>query len=53
MLPFVATAVIGRAAGWGIEHGLGGATRIGFREGFLVVALTWVAAALSARCHSS
>jgi len=46
VLPFFATAVLGFAAGWGLERGLGGATRIGFREGYLVVALTWVAAAL-------
>ena len=32
--------------GFGLERGLGGATRIGFREGYLVVALTWIAAAL-------
>jgi trk system potassium uptake protein TrkH len=46
VFPFLATTVIGFAVGWGIERGLGGATRIGFREGYLVVALTWVAAAL-------
>ena len=46
VLPFLATAVLGFVAGWGLERGLGGATRIGFREGYLVVALTWVAAAL-------
>jgi trk system potassium uptake protein TrkH len=46
VLPFLATAVIGFGVGWGIERGLGGVTRIGFREGYLVVALTWVAAAL-------
>jgi trk system potassium uptake protein TrkH len=46
VLPFLAATVIGFAAGWGLERGLGGETRIGFREGYLVVALTWVAAAL-------
>ena len=46
VVPFVVTAAVGFVAGWGIEQGLGGATRIGFREGYLVVALTWVVAAL-------
>jgi trk system potassium uptake protein TrkH len=46
IVPFVGAAALGFAAGFGIERGLGGTTRIGFREGYLVVALTWVAAAL-------
>ncbi len=45
-LPFLVATVLGVAAGWGLEHGLGGASSIGFREGYLVVSLTWVAAAL-------
>jgi trk/ktr system potassium uptake protein len=44
--PFVAAGVITALAGWGVERGLGGATSVGVREGYLVVALTWVAAAL-------
>jgi trk/ktr system potassium uptake protein len=45
LLPFVAAGAITALAGWGLERGLGGATSVGFREGYLVVALTWVAAA--------
>jgi trk system potassium uptake protein TrkH len=45
LLPFVAAGAITAVAGWGLERGLGGATSVGFREGYLVVALTWVAAA--------
>lgn len=43
--PFLASGAIAAAAGWALERGLGGATGIGFREGYLVVALTWIAAA--------
>ena len=46
VLPFAASGVIAAGVGWGLEHVLGGATSVGFREGYLVVALTWVAAAL-------
>jgi trk system potassium uptake protein TrkH len=46
VLPFAASGVIAAGAGWALERGLGGATSVGFREGYLVVALTWVAAAL-------
>jgi trk system potassium uptake protein TrkH len=46
VLPFAVSGILAAAAGWGLERGLGGATRVGFREGYLVVALTWVAAAV-------
>jgi trk system potassium uptake protein TrkH len=46
VLPFVVAGVVAAGVGWGLERGLGGATSVGFREGYLVVALTWVAAAL-------
>ena len=46
VFPFAASGVIAAGIGWGLERGLGGATSVGFREGYLVVALTWVAAAL-------
>ena len=45
VLPFLVAGAITGAVGWGLERGLGGATSVGFREGYLVVALTWVAAA--------
>ncbi len=45
VLPFLEAGAIAAAVGFGLERGLGGSTRIGFREGYLVVALTWVAAA--------
>lgn len=44
--PFAVAGVVAAVTGWGLERGLGGATQVGFREGYLVVALTWVAAAL-------
>lgn len=44
--PFLAAGALAGSAGWGLERGLGGATTVGFREGYLVVSLTWVAAAL-------
>ena len=44
--PFLAAAAITLAAGVGLER-LGSRSRgIGFREGYLVVALTWLIAAL-------
>jgi len=46
VLPFVAAGAIAAAVGWSLERGLGGATSVGVREGYLVVALIWVAAAL-------
>ena len=46
VLPFLGATVIAFAVGFGLERGLRGATGIGFREGYLVVSLTWVAAAL-------
>ncbi len=45
VLPYLGAAVIAGAVGLALERGLGGATTVGFREGYLVVALTWVAAA--------
>jgi len=45
VFPFLGAGVIVAAAGFALEKGLGGATSVGFREGYLVVALTWVAAA--------
>jgi trk system potassium uptake protein TrkH len=44
--PFLISGALAAAVGFGLERGLGGATNVGFREGYLVVALTWVAAAL-------
>jgi trk system potassium uptake protein TrkH len=43
--PFLAATGIALGVGLALERGLGGATSIGVREGYLVVALTWVAAA--------
>jgi trk system potassium uptake protein TrkH len=43
--PFLVAAGIAASVGWSLERGLGGATTVGFREGYLVVSLTWVAAA--------
>ena len=45
VLPFVLSGALAAVAGWGLERSLGGATSVGFREGYLVVALTWLAAA--------
>lgn len=45
VVPFLASGAIAAVVGWGLERWLGGATSVGFREGYLVVALTWVAAA--------
>jgi trk system potassium uptake protein TrkH len=43
--PFVAAGAITAVAGWGLELATQGKERVGPREGFLVVALTWVVAA--------
>ena len=43
-VPGLAGAVAA-VVGWALERGLGGATSVGFREGYLVVALTWLLAA--------
>jgi trk system potassium uptake protein len=43
--PFVVSAGICAAFGWGLEFATQGKERIGVREGFLVVALTWLFAA--------
>jgi trk system potassium uptake protein len=45
VLPFLGAGAIAGGVGLALERGLGGASGIGFREGYLVVALTWVAAA--------
>jgi trk system potassium uptake protein TrkH len=45
VLPFLGATAIAFAAGLALERGLGGAGSVGFREGYLVVALTWLAAA--------
>jgi trk system potassium uptake protein TrkH len=45
VLPFLGAAAIAGGVGLALERGLGGATTVGFREGYLVVALTWIAAA--------
>ena len=45
VLPFLGAGAIAAAVGWSLERALGGATSVGFREGYLVVALTWLAAA--------
>ncbi|MGI8607143.1 MAG: TrkH family potassium uptake protein [Gaiellaceae bacterium] len=44
--PFVLSAVVTVLAGWSLERVTQGKDRIGMREGFLVVALTWLLAAL-------
>ena len=43
--PFLAAGGVAAAFGWGLEHATKGKERIGAREGFLVVALTWLLAA--------
>ena len=45
VLPFLASGAIAAVTGYALEKGFGGTTRVGVREGYLVVALTWVAAA--------
>jgi trk system potassium uptake protein TrkH len=44
VLPFLGAAAIAGVVGLALERGFGGAASVGFRE-YLVVALTWVAAA--------
>ncbi|HEV2712573.1 MAG TPA: TrkH family potassium uptake protein [Gaiellaceae bacterium] len=43
--PFVITGVAGGGAAWAVEQLTEGKERVGIREGFLVVSLTWVFAA--------
>jgi trk system potassium uptake protein TrkH len=43
--PFVAAGATGAAGGWLLERVTRGKERVGAREGFLVVALTWLGAA--------
>jgi trk system potassium uptake protein len=43
--PFVITGVLGGSIGWGVERLTAGKERVGIREGFLVVSLTWLFAA--------
>jgi trk system potassium uptake protein TrkH len=45
VLPFLGAGAIAAVVGLALERGFGGAETVGFREGYLVVALTWVAAA--------
>jgi trk system potassium uptake protein TrkH len=45
VLPFVGAGAIAFLVGLALERGLGAASSVGFREGYLVVALTWLAAA--------
>ena len=44
--PFLLGGAITGASGWALERGTSGDHRIGAREGFLVVSLTWLVAAL-------
>jgi trk system potassium uptake protein TrkH len=46
VLPFAISGATAALVGFGLERGLGRATNVGFREGYLVVALTWLAAAV-------
>jgi trk system potassium uptake protein len=43
--PFVIAGVVGGGLAWALEHLTKGKERVGIREGFLVVSLTWLAAA--------
>jgi trk system potassium uptake protein TrkH len=43
--PYLLSGALTAAAGWGLELATQGKERVGPREGFLVVALTWLAAA--------
>ena len=43
--PYLASGGIAAAVGWGLERVTRGKERVGIREGFLVVSLTWVVAA--------
>ena len=40
--PFLVAAAVGGLGGWAIERATHGKERVGAREGFLIVALTWV-----------
>ena len=40
--PFLIAAAVGAATGWLLEFATGGKERVGPREGFLVVGLTWL-----------
>ncbi len=40
--PFLLSGAVTGAAGWGLERGTRGKERVGVREGFLIVSLTWV-----------
>jgi trk system potassium uptake protein len=44
--PFLLSGALAAVVGWGLERGFGGAGSVGFREGYLVVAATWLAAAV-------
>jgi trk system potassium uptake protein len=44
--PFLVSGAITGSGGWALERGTSGDHRIGAREGFLVVSLTWLVAAL-------
>jgi len=44
--PFLAAAAITAVGGWGLERATKGKASVGAREGFLIVALTWLAGAL-------
>jgi trk system potassium uptake protein len=43
--PFMITGVVGGGTGWAVERLTAGKERVGIREGFLVVSLTWLFAA--------
>ena len=43
--PYLAAGGIAAAVGWGLERATRGTERVGIREGFLVVSLTWIVAA--------
>jgi trk system potassium uptake protein TrkH len=45
VVPYLGAGAIAFAIGLALERGLGTTSSVGFREGYLVVALTWVAAA--------
>jgi trk system potassium uptake protein TrkH len=45
VLPYLGAGALAFAVGLALERGLGTTATVGFREGYLVVAVTWVAAA--------
>jgi trk system potassium uptake protein len=45
VLPYLGAGAIAGGVGLALERGLGSTESVGFREGYLVVALTWLAAA--------